>query len=280
MNLKNKIIEKFADAYEVDALESYLSIIENAVCDNRKKNCGEYYEKHHILPKCCGGDDEKDNLVLLTAKEHFLCHYYLCCMYKGSKKYSKMLYALNSMITWENGNRNLTEDIIPNSEKYEELRIDFSNIHSMRMKKYRNNFPDSPAKGCKWNKNSRKKRSDLIKERGIPDNFTMLGRKHTVETKNKISNANKGKRFSSEHRKNISKNHARLSGFNHPGYVEFNEEKIILLKELIRENKTQKEILSIMGIGMVVLKNRCKELGISLPDGRKMGRTKWNRMEK
>lgn len=38
---------------------------------------GEYYEKHHIIPRCIGGMDNKDNLVYLTAREHYIAHWLL-----------------------------------------------------------------------------------------------------------------------------------------------------------------------------------------------------------
>lgn len=46
---------------------------------------GEYYEVHHILPKCMGGSDRSDNLVKLTAREHFVAHALLYYAYKTPK---------------------------------------------------------------------------------------------------------------------------------------------------------------------------------------------------
>jgi hypothetical protein len=66
-------------------LEKYNSIILKAKSKNRIKNCGIYYEKHHILPKCLGGDNSKNNLVLLTAREHFIAHKLLTYIYKGHR---------------------------------------------------------------------------------------------------------------------------------------------------------------------------------------------------
>ena len=33
---------------------------------------GEYFEKHHILPRSLGGSDDADNLVCLTAGDHYI----------------------------------------------------------------------------------------------------------------------------------------------------------------------------------------------------------------
>lgn len=54
----------------------YMKIIFKAKSENRRKNHGIYYEKHHILPKSLFPKwaKEKRNIVLLTAKEHYFCH--------------------------------------------------------------------------------------------------------------------------------------------------------------------------------------------------------------
>jgi acetoacetate decarboxylase len=47
----------------------YHKIILNAIFKNRKKSKNEYFESHHIIPKCFGGNITKNNLVLLTYLE-------------------------------------------------------------------------------------------------------------------------------------------------------------------------------------------------------------------
>jgi len=61
----------------------YDQIIERA--KNRKYDDLEYYENHHIIPKCMGGNDDPNNLVELTAREHFICHWLLFKYHKNSK---------------------------------------------------------------------------------------------------------------------------------------------------------------------------------------------------
>ena len=55
-------------------MKIYNNIIKNAKSKNRSKGNGEYFEKHHIIPKCQGGTNNPNNLVLLTAREHYICH--------------------------------------------------------------------------------------------------------------------------------------------------------------------------------------------------------------
>lgn len=64
----------------------YQKIISKAVSQKRNRKDGNYYEKHHIIPRCIGGTNNSDNLVLLTPKEHFICHKILCEIYPNNIK--------------------------------------------------------------------------------------------------------------------------------------------------------------------------------------------------
>lgn len=59
----------------------YYSIINHALrktlSGQRWKGDGNYYEIHHIVPRCLKGNNSNKNLVLLTAREHFICHWLL-----------------------------------------------------------------------------------------------------------------------------------------------------------------------------------------------------------
>lgn len=57
--------------------KNYYDYISYVKTLKRKKGDGNYYERHHIIPRSLGGSDEPDNLVLLTAREHYLAHYLL-----------------------------------------------------------------------------------------------------------------------------------------------------------------------------------------------------------
>ena len=78
----------------MDYRKLYDKIILNSKSKNRIKSSENYFELHHILPKCCGGTNEKTNLVLLTAKEHFMAHLLLTKIYEGTKFEKKLKYAL------------------------------------------------------------------------------------------------------------------------------------------------------------------------------------------
>lgn len=70
----------------------YNNLINRSI--NRTISTKEYYELHHIIPKCMYGDDTKDNLVLLTAREHYVAHQLLVKIYPGN---TKLVYAANMM---------------------------------------------------------------------------------------------------------------------------------------------------------------------------------------
>lgn len=52
----------------------------------------EYYEVHHIVPRCMGGSDEAENLVKLRPEDHFFAHLLLAKVHGG-----KMISALHLM---------------------------------------------------------------------------------------------------------------------------------------------------------------------------------------
>jgi hypothetical protein len=83
----------------VKYLKWYWAICLSRKTMDRNKGDGNYYERHHIVPKWMGGSNDKSNLVLLTAREHYLCHYLLFLSYKdrpSSAAFHKMNNTINS----------------------------------------------------------------------------------------------------------------------------------------------------------------------------------------
>ena len=104
----------------------------------------QYYEKHHIIPRCLGGSDDSNNIVMLTAREHFLAHYLLTKIYP--KEY-KLFYALLCMIRDPHSNRKYT------SRVYEIAKKQYANMQSVRQTE--NNMM--------WTEEARKKTSERMK---------------------------------------------------------------------------------------------------------------------
>ncbi len=90
-----------------------------------------YYEKHHITPKCVGGDNSPENLVLLTAREHFLAHYLLLKIYKGTKFEYRLAYAFMAMCR-----ENDRQDRYMNSRLYEEGKLRYRELSRQKHREY------------------------------------------------------------------------------------------------------------------------------------------------
>lgn len=60
----------------------YQSLISKAQGRIFDKN--EYFESHHIKPRCLGGSDEPSNLVHLTPEEHYVAHQLLVKIYPNN----------------------------------------------------------------------------------------------------------------------------------------------------------------------------------------------------
>lgn len=151
----------------------------------------EYTEKHHVIPRSLGGLDTRDNLVDLTAREHFICHWLLTKIHTGEAK-SKMIYALNGMKR-SNDFAQRYETAIT-SRVYENLKKEFSKVHSATMKgrtPWNKGVPITEEQREKNRKAATgKKRSAEAIAKTVAK---QIGQKRSVETKEKIAAALKGK---------------------------------------------------------------------------------------
>lgn len=174
----------------------YYQIINKAKLENRIKYQGIYYEKHHIIPKCkpFSGSNENKNLVLLTPREHFLCHWLLIKMCEGECRW-KMQFALNRMLGNEN-NKKINKNLF--SKRY----FDISKKHQLEAIYSRAEINGFPMEGKKHTPEAKEKMR--LAKQGIkrdPDKIGYLKeRKHSDETKAKMSKALTGRVFSDESR--------------------------------------------------------------------------------
>ena len=129
------------------------------------------------------GNNEKDNLVNLTYREHYIAHWLLTKIYPGKK----MWYAFWIMNCCQN-------DIYVNSNAYNRMRLECKQINSESHKGQK-----SWNKGQKMSEEFRKKISITTKEamKYVDKNklasYGMLGKKHSSETKLKMSASSSGK---------------------------------------------------------------------------------------
>lgn len=162
----------------------YQTIINEAQNQKRIRQTDDYYESHHIIPKCMGGTEE----VLLTAKEHFICHLLLCRMLEGSDKH-KMINALIKMAySKSNGQKRYTAR-------------SFSLVRKLIAEKNREMFKGKPKKHTNngltgtWErtKKHRQMLSDQRKGKQSGEDNPFFGKTHSAKTKREWSKKRKGR---------------------------------------------------------------------------------------
>jgi len=103
---------------------NYQKIYDNLILSRSNKTLkkDEYYESHHIVPKCIGGSDDKTNLIFLTYREHFLAHLLLTKIYPEHRGIN---YALLCML------RKHTHGRVITSKVYETIKKNFSKFKKL-----------------------------------------------------------------------------------------------------------------------------------------------------
>ena len=135
-----------------------------------------YKETHHIKPKCWGGSDEDENLIDLYAREHFIAHKLLA---EENPDNYEIVYAFWCISIMSHGN----EHYWLTPEEYEEVKTLYSSVHSKRM-----TGEGNPMYGVDvWKTYTPERASEIAA---------------------KISDANRGRKFTTEHRKHLSENNA------------------------------------------------------------------------
>ena len=155
----------------------YNNIISNA---RTRNSIDGYVERHHVIPKCLGGSNKNENLVILSAREHFICHWLLTKMIGSKRHYYQLWNALSSMLYWHKTDSSRYKIT---SRKFELLKIQIS--------KNKSNYFSG-----KNNSMFGKKHSEETKVKMSIAHIGLLlgkpGHKQSVETKEKRSIAQKG----------------------------------------------------------------------------------------
>lgn len=95
----------------------YDKIITRSIVECRQKSSAQYFERHHIVPRCMGGSDNKSNLVLLTAREHFIVHWILIRLYPDNRKLAHAFWAMCNL-----KGKSLDNRVTPSSRTYLEAK--------------------------------------------------------------------------------------------------------------------------------------------------------------
>jgi hypothetical protein len=159
---------------------NYERIYQQFIADRKAKEAdlnasGEYYEKHHIIPRSLGGGDEPENLVALTARDHLYAHYLLVKKYENVDKFAfhKMLHAYHYVFT----TKKLTWD------EAEAVRIAEMREKRAQMLSEANSGAGNPRFGAVLSEEQKEKIATKLR-----------GKKLKVETREKISKSLKGTR--------------------------------------------------------------------------------------
>jgi len=168
----------FDPFFIMDYQKIYNQIVERA----KSRLLEGYSEKHHIIPKCLGGSNEYNNIIILTAREHYICHWLLIRIYPQN---SKLIYAFWMMSTSSRYN--------VSSRSYEEARQLQSVIRSQKMKGHNTSIL-TKEKISKSNKGKLRTKEHRIRiSNSLKGNTIWIGKTHTKESKQKMSDAKKGK---------------------------------------------------------------------------------------
>lgn len=143
----------------------YCKIISYAKSQNRYKGDGNYYERHHILPKSLFPlwKNRKSNLVLLTAREHFFCHQLLYKIFPGMK----MAYALKAFTSRPNTDYKIS------SREYERIRSEYAKLCSKEMTNWAKTNRDEMRRRPLLGVASRKEKASKIKVPTVLKNETI-----------------------------------------------------------------------------------------------------------
>lgn len=156
----------------------YNELIESRKHLNRDKNT-EYYERHHIIPRCMGGSDDPENLILLTGREHFIAHLILSIAHKDTEFYIKLRHAVASFVK----HKNSTEEKF-RARDYEKAKILMSETKKLLV------GDKNPFYGKTHSEEIRKR----ISKRHLGVSYEeKFGKDKAEEIKQKISNRMKGR---------------------------------------------------------------------------------------
>lgn len=145
---------------------NYQNIYNQLITRGQSRVIDGYSERHHIIPRCMGGKDDTLNLVNLTPEEHYVAHQLLIRIYPNNHK---LIYAAKMMTIGATTHKRKSNKL------YSWLRQRFADAISI----------DNTGKIL--SKETREKIS-----KANVGNSKHLGKSHTQESKDKISNKKKG----------------------------------------------------------------------------------------
>lgn len=173
---------------QYNGVGAYKEFIENIINTRGQWNIpsGEYFEAHHIVPRCVGGSgrskvgrmaSKHKNIIWLYAHEHFIAHKLLA----QENPNNKALVLAWSMMAFPKGKTQRDYEITP--QEYEELREALAKTLSGKKSSF---FGKEP-----WNKGKKGIYSEETLNKIRAPRLSMRGVKWSEDRKNKLSNTRK-----------------------------------------------------------------------------------------
>ena len=206
MELKDRLI-----FYDVAIDNEYLDLYVNLMISNKDTICESgITQRHHIIPKYyyldngLSVDNSSDNIVNLKYRDHILAHYYLamCSIGKGV---SKNVLSIRFLLNGKSLNEIILDDGTLNNYQlmYEMSRRDiFERTHTVeankkisealigRISPMSKKEKTIKIKKSKVNPNAKNKLLSEYASKRVGCKNSFYGRKHSDESKKKISSAN------------------------------------------------------------------------------------------
>ena len=160
----------------------------------------EYHERHHIVPKCMGGTNDEENLIDLFAREHYEAHKLLALENPDNRG---LQIAWLNMSTTKN---QYHKREVVTAEEFEQARKACSRAMSGSgnpMYGVRLLGEKAGRYGIPFSEESRRKISEHHADVS-GENNPMYGKHHTIESKEKMSIAKKGRKPTLETRRLLS----------------------------------------------------------------------------
>lgn len=174
---------------------------------------GAYYEKHHIIPRCLGGADSIENIIYLYADEHYIAHKLLCLENPQNEKLAYAWWMMHRINRWQ--------DRICSEENYKMAKEIFSQMMSKKMS-------DGNSPFCYMNHSG--------------ENNGHYGKKHSIETKNRLRELRLGKPMSEDTKRKISETHKKIGCTHHQTGIPLTEEHRRKVSEGMKNSDKMKRV--------------------------------------
>lgn len=181
------------------------------ILDSREniKDSENYQEIHHILPRCMDGEDNKENLIYLYAQEHYYAHKLLALENPENNSLQYAWWAISGLLSNKRNLQISADEYALVKSRMAKARIGIQYTEETKHKISQNHADISGEKNPMYGKHHTEEAREKIRQAN-------LGKKLSQEHKNKISKSGKGRIVSEQTKKKMGENHWDCSNGKHP----------------------------------------------------------------